>query len=666
MISYNEMDKTLMIRNSRIHVEILLDSCFCIKSVYGKTGQKIGEQQQYILTYDRNIYDLSISGSCEVSVGKSITKDNSDSVVVTITLPEKNLTIEKHIFLYGDAGAVRFYDEFAAAADCAGMLYSDLFNIRFALDYKYKCVDFFSCTDQSNYRLIEKVAEKKNVGSFIIAEHENSDNNFFVYKEGPCPDNQVFKTQYDYTLIKNSLTMVGLGFDNINEGEVRRANGVVFGFAGEVDCLPELRRYQNLRYELQNFSPEVLSNVWPTFHTNINEAKMLDELDYASKTGVETVFIDDGWFETFMGEVDINKFPDKFSPLQKKAEAIGVNVGLWIHPFGMQEGKDPKTRLWDGTECHDCISNDLKWNWIARSSDFIPVDLGVSADGEKYYAMDLLNEEYFQHAKNVMVGNCKEYGIKRFKLDFYRIHNLDTMLGDQHLHFEAYRRLLAEARKEIPGLILSMDITRRSRPGFDFALDYGRLFMENRGRGKNTSIDDHRYYQPYITLRNFWSTAKYIPAQKIEVEVMPQIDDYDIDYILGTAIFGNMLYWGSLTGLTDEKQMAMKKFIEDYRPHQKYIFDNLVLTSGEMPELGNWSIFVSYPKDAVKGAVFYIGVYKNGSAEDSCKLSIPVLGDATSILQNVADGNDCFNMKNGKFALEMKKKFEFKLLKGTL
>jgi hypothetical protein len=78
-----------------------------------------------------------------------------------------------------------------------------------------------------------------------------------------------------------------------------------------------------------------------------------------------------------------------------------------------------------------------------------------------------------------MVGNYKKYGIKRFKLDFYRIHNLNTLLGDQHLHFEAYRRLLAEVHAEIPGLILSMDITRRSRPGFDFALDYGRLFMEN-------------------------------------------------------------------------------------------------------------------------------------------------------------------------------------------
>jgi hypothetical protein len=460
--------------------------------------------------------------------------------------------------------------------------------------------------------------------------------------------------------------MVGLGFDNINKNEVRRANGVVFGFSGEVDGLSELRRYQNARYELHMFYPERLSNIWPTFHTDINETKMLDELEYASKAGVETVFIDDGWFETFMGEIDTSKFPNKFNSLQQKAETIGVGVGLWIHPFGMQEGTSLDNKIWDGTECSDGILNDLKWNWIARSHDFIPVDLSVSADGEKYCAMDLLNEDYFEHAKNVMVGNYKEYGIKRFKLDFYRIHNVNTLLGDQHLHFEAYRRLLAEAQKEIPGLILSMDITRSSRPGFDFALDYGRLFMENRGREGNAQIDDHRYYHPYITLGNFWNTAKYIPAQKIEVEVMPQVDDYDIDYVLSTALFGNSLYWGSLTDLTDEKQLAMREFVEAYKTHQKYIFDNLVLAVGDMPELGNWSTFISYPKDAFKGATFYIGVYKNGCNDDSCEFKIPVLDSVTSTLQDVVNVKDCFDMQDGKFSVEIDQCFGFKLLKGTL
>jgi hypothetical protein len=630
--------------------------------------EKIGEQLQYVLTFDKTICDLSKSGSCDVSVGKISSTDNVDSVTVTIALPEQvGLVIEKHIFLYADSGAVRFYDEFVVHDDFAGMLYSDLFNIEFALDNKYKCVDFFSCTDQSNYRLIEKDAEKKNTGSFIIAENNDSDeNNFFVYKEGPCPDNQVFKTQYDYTLNNNSLTMVGLGFDNINKCEVRRANGVVFGFAGSVDGLPELRRYQNYRYDIENIPPEVLSNIWPAFHTNINEAKMLGELELAKDAGIDTVFIDDGWFTTFMGDIDTQKFPNKFNTLQEKAEAIGVDVGLWIHPFGMQEGSRPEVKLWDGTECHDCISNDLEWNWIARSNDFIPVDFGVSADGEKYYAMDLLNEEYFEHAKNVMVSNYKEYGIKRFKLDFYRIHNQNTLLGDQHLHFEAYRRLLAEAQQEIPELILSMDITRRSRPGFDFALDYGRLFMENRGRGKNTHTEDHRYYQPYITLRNFWNTAKYIPAQKIEVEVMPQIDDYSVEYVLGTAIFGNPLYWGSLTELTNDKQQAVKHFFEQYSGCKEYIFNNLVLTAGEMPELGNWSIFISYPKDAVAGATFYIGVYKNGSDETNHKFELPVFKDVTCELCNATDEDDTYSMNNGMFCASIENDFGFKLLKGIL
>jgi hypothetical protein len=183
MISYNEVDKTLILSNSRINVEVLLDKCFCIKSIVSPVSlQTIGAQQQYLLTIDRILYDLSRHESCEVSVGDVSCKNGVECIDVSITLPGQiGLTIEKHIFLYDNVGAVRFYDEFIAADGFAGMLYSDLFNIEFALDNRYKCIDYYSCTDQSNYRLIEKTAKKKNTGSFIIVENDDVNNNFWLF-----------------------------------------------------------------------------------------------------------------------------------------------------------------------------------------------------------------------------------------------------------------------------------------------------------------------------------------------------------------------------------------------------------------------------------------------------------------------------------------------------
>ena len=112
---------------------------------------------------------------------------------------------------------------------------------------------------------------------------------------------------------------------------------------------------------------------------------------------------------------------------------------------------------------------------------------------------------------------------------------------DGGLDMTAYRALLEALKREIPGLVISMDVTRNSRPNFDFALDYGRLFLENRGR----NIPDHRYYHPYMALGNLWYTLKYAPVSHCEIEMMPQATDYPLEYILGTTIFASPLYWGN-------------------------------------------------------------------------------------------------------------------------
>ena len=161
-----------------------------------------------------------------------------------------------------------------------------------------------------------------------------------------------------------------------------------------------------------------------------------------------------------------------------------------------------------------------------------------------------------------------------------------------------------------------MDVTRRNRPNFDFALDFGRLFLENRGR----SIKDHRYYHPWMALGNLWYTLQYAPAKQLEIEMMPQIDDYPLEYILGTTLFGTPLYWGVIENTSPEKREQMKRFFAEMAPFRKTFAGYLTTAAGEMPMNGTWSGILSVAPDSSEG---FLAVYRNGAEAEEHEFELP-------------------------------------------
>ena len=373
-----------------------------------------------------------------------------------------------------------------------------------------------------------------------------------------------------------------------------------------------------------------MSNSWPDLTLGITEELIDKELKAAAESGINVVFIDDGWFTMFMGDIDKTKFPNKFAKLAETAKELGVELGLWCNPLGLDK-LHPEMILWDGAECHDTMLEENPWNWLARTDDFKYTEL--CSDNERGYCpIDLMVPECFDFMKDKIVSFYHDYGIRHFKFDLYQLTAFNTMRGDANLHYEKYRELMEALKAEIPDLVISMDVTRRNRPNFDFGLDYGRLFLENRGR----SIDDHRFYQPYISLGNFWYTLKYAPVCQCEHEMMPQIDDYPLDYILGTTIFGTPLYWGAITNTSAEKRIKMKEFYEKMAPVRKKLMNYLTAAVGEMPQKGSWSGIISVAPDYSEG---YLAVYRNGAEADSFEFSLPfgtevetIHGDVTAKL----------------------------------
>jgi hypothetical protein len=646
---------SLKLSNGMVEAVFSIDKRFRLESFKDlKTKKNICSQKEYLIVFDRENEDLSIKGSAKFAnfrirkINDCFQNSGMEAIFIFKAV-KSGLDIEKHIFIYDKAPAVRIFDVFRSGKDLAGLYNSDILNVKFEKPFTARCVEFFTCTDQSNYRLIEKKAEIKNKAGFFI-----TDTGVFLYKEGPMPDSQPIKGEYDFMYDKNSRTVsaAGLGFDKIRKGEVRRANGIVIGLT-EDGAFTGLKKYQQTRYRI-NYDNDIeyLANTWPAFHLEVTEEKILKEIENASKCGINTVFIDDGWFKTFMGDVDVVKFPSGLKAVSSIARKKGINLGLWMNPMGL-DSKDPKAEEWDGAECHDSITEGNKWNWVARGNDFTPVETMPSEGVRVYYGMDLMNPEYYSHIKNKIVTLYEKYGIKRLKFDLYQLNRYDTLLGDQNQHYEKYRELLEELKRDLPDLVISMDITRKNRPCFDFGMDFGRLFMENRGR----TLKDHRYYHPYISLRNLWYTSKYFPAQKMELEMMPQIDDYPIEYVLSTTIFTNPLYWGSLTELSAEKLKIFNQFIKKLEPHKNEIMKGLIFPIGEMPEKGNWSGFISIDGDS-KG---YLGIYRNGAETVKHRFKTNLLKPGKYVFNDVFSGEKTYMKRTLEFNID--EKFGFRLFK---
>jgi hypothetical protein len=661
---------TLLLDNRFLHVEIALAPFFRIEEFQNGAGRVVSGSGSHLLLADRVIHDLHASGICEfdevtIAGPETLYQASGTRAILTyrIRVPGGEVTLRRHLYLYRNAAAIRWYDLYTSTVPLAGMYYSDLGGFQVETSSSPVCVDYFSCTDQSNWRLQEKPASRKNQGNFLLFP-DAGDRGLFFYKEGPFPDSQPIKGEYDFVWspADRSLSMVGLGFDNLRPGEVRRANGCVLGLLEESHSLLGLHRYQLARYHCDPASEvETLANSWPTFEMDINEAKILEELDAASASGIDTLFIDAGWFDKFMGEVDLKRFPSSFTKISERAGNLGIHLGIWMNPLGMDSSL-PEAKEWDGAECRDSMNEANPWNWLARTNDFVPVELRSLGQGATYSGMDLCHPEYFRHIREKILALHRDFGVGRFKFDLYQLSLYDTLLGDANIHYEAYRQLLHELKSEIPGLVISMDVTRRNRPNFDFGLDFGRLFLENRGR----NLSDHRCYQPYISLRNLWSTLKYAPACKLEIEMMPQIDDacYPLDYILGTGVFANPLYWGALIELSLEKRSAARAFFTRLAPHRREIMRGLVFPAGEMPDLGNFSAIVSVSSEFPEKCSGYIGVYRNGSACDTMQFRIPLLHGRTLNLESVCGRSMAF-FDNGALCWESSSPFDFQLLYFT-
>jgi alpha-galactosidase len=86
-------------------------------------------------------------------------------------------------------------------------------------------------------------------------------------------------------------------------------------------------------YNTWNYQERVHAWKQQPYLSEMNEARMLAEIEAAAKMGIDVFVIDTGWYEkTGDWQVSRERFPNGLAPLKAKLDEHNMKLGLWFNP----------------------------------------------------------------------------------------------------------------------------------------------------------------------------------------------------------------------------------------------------------------------------------------------------------------------------------------------
>lgn len=143
---------------------------------------------------------------------------------------------------------------------------------------------------------------------------------------------------------------------------------------------------------------------WYRFYQDIDEEKMLENLQSIDSSEFDLFQIDDG-YETFVGDwldVDPKKFPSGLQPIVDRIHGKGLKAGLWLAPFVCEA----KSRL---------FAEHPDWVYRPTGAGGEPAWSGSNWSG--HAALDIRKEEVREYIRTVL-QHYVQMGFDLFKLDF--------------------------------------------------------------------------------------------------------------------------------------------------------------------------------------------------------------------------------------------------------
>lgn len=435
---------------------------------------------------------------------------------------------------------------------------------------------------------------------FVLEDSLTGDGVIFL-KEAPLPEVRPAPTPADFRVSAGWLTPLqfallgqGTGDDAWDTTGYRHA-AIVYagGRAGRVRALQQYQR------QLRTYAPgrdgRVVCNYWGDRSRDVvvHETFYMKEADAVAKLNAEVVQIDSGWhigrvadnidskgkYEGFwehnpqFWDVDAKRFPRGLQPVVDAASKHGLGYGLWFAP--------------------DSVNDFANWK----------------CDADRVLELH------------------RAHGIDYFKIDYMMVR---SRTGERNLHSLVDAILTGSQGK----IVIDLDITAGSRPGYYGMPAVGTLFVENR------YTDWHRYW-PHQTLRNTWKLAHWVDPRRLRMEFLNNARnadrykndplapaEYTPQYCFATVMFTSPLGWFEAQNLPPSYVENATPLVRVWREHRDAILTGTIIPVGDEPDGTSWTGFVSYAEKASGGATptrGYALVFRELNDRPSASLELPFI-----------------------------------------
>ena len=374
-------------------------------------------------------------------------------------------------------------------------------------------------------------------------------------KLAPCVESQLYAPDFALRIThQGSAELVGLGIDHdhpLPEGELTELYGCAIGVGRtKEDCERSLRAMNRACVQLPG-RLFVASNNWGAGNQfrGLDENFIRSEIELGGMMGLDNVQIDDGWQN--------NDFPDAEYMKHRWENMFAEGLDFWApHKERFPHGIAP----------------------LAQYARACGTTLGL-------WIMDDPFEDHRDRDKTVgMILSYYRQGVAVFKLDGVQV---NSVLDGIRLR-EQFDRVHRETNG---ALILYSDITADRRPGCLFMPQAGPCYLENRSLQKRIAGYPHR------TVGNLWRMGRYIPTQRLIMEVQNTnlvCDGYPLDRLhpsrfpLTTVFLGvaaaNPLFWTELRQIPAADRAALTRLIAIWKQYAVPLFRSDVCPVGDDPE----------------------------------------------------------------------------------
>ena len=138
---------------------------------------------------------------------------------------------------------------------------------------------------------------------------------------------------------------------------------------------------------------------------------------------------------------------------------------------------------------------------------------------------------------------------------------------------------------------------------------------------------------------------------------MPYVEDFEVEYVLSTAFFAQLLYWGSLTRLSPVKLKRMRACLDVYYRYRDDIMSGLIIPVIALPKVDNFTGFYSYLPNRNAD---YLIIYRNKTKKKTITFTLPVV----NVHKEITDiySGESWPLKK-RLTISLEKQFSFRLLR---